>query len=310
MLRTMTTGGGLAATTALVAVGVILVLPEGRDILRPPAPAVVLERAEVPQVAPRAAVPAATRTLAEEAPADNEAPALADAAPATGLVAAAPPAPAAAVRERSAMPGDAVAMPEADTEAFANADDNPLRVTAEAPVSTFSIDVDTASYAVVRSSLMAGMLPPREAVRVEEMVNYFPYAYPAPDGDVPFRPTVTVMPTPWNPGTELVHIAIRGEMPPVATRPPLNLVFLIDTSGSMQDANKLPLLKQSFRLMLGELGPRTRWRSSPMPGRRGWCWNRRPPRSGRRSSPRSTGWRRAGRRPGRRGSRRPMRWPR
>jgi len=90
------------------------------------------------------------------------------------------------------------------------------------------------------------------------MVNYFPYAYPAPEGDVPFKPTITVMPTPWNAGTELVHIGIQGELPAIADRPPLNLVFLIDTSGSMQDANKLPLLKQSFRLMLGELRPEDR----------------------------------------------------
>jgi Ca-activated chloride channel family protein len=256
MLRTMTTGGGLAATTALVAAGVILVLPEGREMLRPPAPVVVT--AEVPKAETRSVVPApATTQMVAEEEVANEAPAMADAAPAAGIVAAAPPAPAGAVasREMLAVPGQAVVMPDADTEAFANAEDNPLKVTAEAPVSTFSIDVDTASYAVVRSSLMAGALPPREAVRVEEMVNYFPYAYPAPDGEVPFRPTVTVMPTPWNAGTELVHIAIRGEMPEVAARPPLNLVFLIDTSGSMQDANKLPLLKQSFRLMLGELRP-------------------------------------------------------
>ncbi len=253
MLKTMTTGGGLAATTALVAVGVILVLPEGREVLRPPAPAVVMERAEVPKAEPRAAEPAQMQAPTEQAAAENDAPAMAGAV-GTGLIAAAPaPAPAGAfaARERS----EVVILPEADTEAFANADDNPLKVTAETPVSTFSIDVDTASYAIVRSSLLAGMLPPRDAVRVEEMVNYFPYDYPAPDGGVPFRPTVTVMPTPWNAGTELVHIAIRGEMPEVVARPPLNLVFLIDTSGSMQDANRLPLLKQSFRLMLGELRP-------------------------------------------------------
>ena len=143
--------------------------------------------------------------------------------------------------------------PESDTEAFANAPESPLKVTTEDPVSTFSIDVDTASYAVVRSSLMNGYLPPREAVRIEEMINYFPYAYPAPEGPHPFQPTITVTPTPWNTGTQLVHIGIQGEMPAVDERPPLNLVFLIDTSGSMQDANKLPLLKQSFRLMLSEL---------------------------------------------------------
>jgi Ca-activated chloride channel family protein len=155
---------------------------------------------------------------------------------------------------------DAAALPaEPDTEAFANDTPNPLKTVADDPVSTFSIDVDTASYGVVRSSLTAGYLPPAEAVRIEEMVNYFPYAYPAPDaGEVPFKPTVTVVPTPWNPDTELVHIGIQGRMPALADRPPLNLVFLIDTSGSMQDANKLPLLKQSFRLMLGQLRPEDR----------------------------------------------------
>jgi Ca-activated chloride channel family protein len=143
-----------------------------------------------------------------------------------------------------------------DTETFANAEENPITIVAETPVSTFSTDVDTASYSVVRQSLMSGHLPPRDAVRVEEMVNYFPYAYPAPDGsDAPFLPTVTVTGTPWNDGTQLVHIGLQGEMPELAERPPLNLVFLIDTSGSMQNANKLPLLKQSFRMMLNELRP-------------------------------------------------------
>ena len=149
--------------------------------------------------------------------------------------------------------------PEPDTEAFANAETNPLKITAESPVSTFSIDVDTASYAVVRSSLMAGMLPPPDAVRIEEMVNYFPYEYPAPDASgAPFRASVTVLPTPWNAGTKLVHIGIQGRLPPMEDRPPLNLVFLIDTSGSMEDANRLPLLKQSFRLMTGQLRPEDR----------------------------------------------------
>ncbi len=149
-----------------------------------------------------------------------------------------------------------VATPEPDTEAFANAAPNPVRITADEPVSTFSTDVDTASYALVRSSLMAGYLPPEDAVRIEEMVNYFPYDYPAPEaGEAPFRPSVQVVQTPWNPDTQLVHIALQGRMPALEDRPPLNLVFLIDTSGSMQDANKLPLLKQSFRLMLGQLRP-------------------------------------------------------
>jgi Ca-activated chloride channel family protein len=150
---------------------------------------------------------------------------------------------------------DAMPAPVENTEAFASEAPNPVKVTAEEPVSTFSIDVDTASYAVVRSSLTGGYLPTPDQVRIEEMVNYFPYAYAAPEGDAAFASTISVMPTPWNPGTRLVTIGIQGALPAVAERPPLNLVFLIDTSGSMEDANKLPLLKQSLSLMLAELRP-------------------------------------------------------
>ncbi len=153
-------------------------------------------------------------------------------------------------------PADMAAPPLENTEAFATAPVNPVKITAEEPVSTFSIDVDTASYSIVRSSLNAGFLPDPASVRVEEMVNYFPYAYAAPDGDQAFLPSITVMPTPWNPNTRLVHIGIQGEMPAIANRPALNLVFLIDTSGSMDEPNKLPLLKQSLALMLTQLHPR------------------------------------------------------
>lgn len=150
---------------------------------------------------------------------------------------------------------DALPAPVENTEAYSNDAPNPVKVTSEEPVSTFSIDVDTASYAVVRSSLTGGYLPSSDQVRIEEMVNYFPYAYAAPEGDQAFASTISVMPTPWNPGTRLVTIGIQGSLPAVAERPPLNLVFLIDTSGSMEDANKLPLLKQSLSLMLAELRP-------------------------------------------------------
>ena len=147
-------------------------------------------------------------------------------------------------------------IPDPNTETFATAEVNPLKITAEELVSTFSIDVDTASYAVIRQSLNAGQLPPTDAVRIEEMINYFPYAYAAPDAsDAPFQPTVSVMTTPWNPDTQLISIGIQGEMPSIADREPLNLVFLIDTSGSMDEPTKLPLLKQSFRLMLDNLRP-------------------------------------------------------
>ena len=142
-----------------------------------------------------------------------------------------------------------------DTETYANDAPNPLKITGEEPVSTFSIDVDTASWSLIRNMISRGQLPPSDAVRIEEMVNYFPYAYPTPEGPHPFQPTVTVMDTPWNAGTQLVHIGIQGELPEVDARPPLNLVFLIDTSGSMDDPTKLPLLKQSFALMLSELRP-------------------------------------------------------
>ncbi len=144
---------------------------------------------------------------------------------------------------------------EADSEAYANAPTNPVQITAETPVSTFSIDVDTASYALARSSLTAGQLPDPSAIRVEEMINYFPYAYPAPTADAAFAADIRVMQTPWNPGTRLVQIGLQGRLPAIADRPALNLVLLIDTSGSMQDANKLPLLKQSLRLMLPQLRP-------------------------------------------------------
>ena len=154
-----------------------------------------------------------------------------------------------------AAPNDRITAQEENTEAYANAAPNSVHVVAEDPVSTFSIDVDTASYAVVRNSLKQGYLPNPDAVRVEEMVNYFPYAYPAPEGDTPFQTTVSVVQTPWNPGTQLVHIGIQGALPAVEDRPPLDLVFLIDTSGSMNHASKLPLLKQSFALMLGQLRP-------------------------------------------------------
>jgi Ca-activated chloride channel family protein len=142
-----------------------------------------------------------------------------------------------------------------NTEAYATAPVNPVKVTAEEPVSTFSIDVDTASYGVVRSSLSGGYLPTPDQVRIEEMINYFPYTYKAPSAEEAFSSTVSVMPTPWNSGTRLVTIGIQGALPEVEARPPLNLVFLIDTSGSMDEPNKLPLLKQSLSLMLAELRP-------------------------------------------------------
>ncbi|HET6621411.1 MAG TPA: VWA domain-containing protein [Dongiaceae bacterium] len=133
-------------------------------------------------------------------------------------------------------------------------EESPIKQVAEAPVSTFSIDVDTGAYANVRRFLMNGQMPPRDAVRVEEMINYFSYDYPGPAaGGDPFRVTTAVERTPWNPDTYLLHVGIKGFEPPMADRPPANLVFLIDVSGSMVDPDKLPLLKAGMKILADQL---------------------------------------------------------
>lgn len=139
---------------------------------------------------------------------------------------------------------------------FTDIEPNPIKVVREEPVSTFSIDVDTASYAFVRASLNRNVLPQKDAVRVEELINYFPYAYPAPeDRAEPFRASVAVFPTPWNLETRLIHIGIKGYTLPATDRPRANLVFLIDTSGSMHAPDKLPLLQNAFKLLVSSLEP-------------------------------------------------------
>ena len=151
---------------------------------------------------------------------------------------------------------DAIAMPTPveDRERFASADPNPVKSVATDPVSTFSADVDTASYSYVRRALLGGSLPDVDAVRVEELVNYFPYDWKGPETvEKPFNATVTVMPTPWNKDTELLHIGIKGFETAATAQPAANLVFLIDVSGSMDAPDKLPLLKGAFRLMVGKL---------------------------------------------------------
>lgn len=286
--------GGLTATTALVAVGVLVLSPQGQQLLRPPvAPIPTITEAEQEAALDRDSATESRQQTGAEAPADivverapgslreiEEADEMAPIILAEPMVQPLPsPAPTDGVAGLRAEGGamvaspqgyrniapaggliaspDIVAPPEPDREEYANADDNPLRITAEDPVSTFSIDVDTASWSLVRSSLNRGQMPDPEAVRIEEMINYFPYDYAAPGEDdlSPFRPTVSVFETPWNPDTQLVRIALQGELPAIEDRPPLNLVFLIDTSGSMNDPQKLPLLVQSFRLMLDRLTP-------------------------------------------------------
>ncbi len=144
----------------------------------------------------------------------------------------------------------------ANNERFPEFKNNGVKSVVNEPVSTFSIDVDTASYSRVRRSIIDGILPPADMVRVEELVNYFPYSYPLPETKAqPFKPSVTIMPTPWNEHTKLMHIGIKGFDVEAGEQPAANLVFLLDVSGSMGSPDKLPLLIKSFRLLLQKLNP-------------------------------------------------------
>lgn len=144
-------------------------------------------------------------------------------------------------------------------ENYAHYDSNPLHRVAEEPVSTFSVDVDTGSYANVRRLLNAGALPPQDAVRVEEMINYFDYAYPVPASrDTPFNVVTEIAPTPWNPDTLLLHVGIKAYEVDPAQVPAANLVFLVDVSGSMNSPDKLGLLKSAFKLLARQLRPQDR----------------------------------------------------
>jgi Ca-activated chloride channel family protein len=136
--------------------------------------------------------------------------------------------------------------------------ENPFLSPRETPLSTFSIDVDTASYSLVRTFLSGGNLPPAGAVRIEEMVNYFGYDYPEPESDVPFRVQLDLGVAPWAPAHKLVRVALKGKTVKLSAMDGVNLVFLVDTSGSMNAANKLPLLQQGFRMLVDKLGPNDR----------------------------------------------------
>ena len=136
--------------------------------------------------------------------------------------------------------------------------DNPVFTVAETPVSTFSIDVDTGSYANVRRFLNGGQLPPKDAVRLEELVNYFPYAYPLPQGAAPFGVSTELAVTPWNPQTRLLRIAIKASDRSVDELPPANLVFLVDVSGSMHRREGLPMVQGTLKLLVEQLRPQDR----------------------------------------------------
>ncbi len=176
----------------------------------------------------------------------------------------APPPPPRPVGMVAPQPALAYAMlspmeQQVNTERYADHEDNPVHLASQDPVSTFSIDVDTGSYSNVRRMLLAGERPPTDAVRAEEMINYFDYGYPLPGNrSQPFSVNTELAAAPWNSKHKLLQIGIQGYRVPAESIPAANLVFLIDTSGSMQDEDKLPLLKRSFSELAKQLRPQDR----------------------------------------------------
>ncbi|MFN0051608.1 MAG: vWA domain-containing protein [Planctomycetales bacterium] len=159
-------------------------------------------------------------------------------------------------RDMSRMDEDRPVAPV--NEAYAPIIDNPFLSVDQTPLSTFSIDVDTASYANVRRFLTQGQLPPQGAVRIEELLNYFQYDDPLPQHETPFSVTLEVAECPWRPEHRLARIGLRGREIPREERPVSNLVFLIDVSGSMQTIQKLPLVKAGLKLLVEQLGENDR----------------------------------------------------
>jgi Ca-activated chloride channel homolog len=155
------------------------------------------------------------------------------------------------------VPAESPQPPEvAGRDKFEQFEVNSVKQVSDEPVSTFSADVDTSSYSFVRKQLDQGVLPQKDAVRVEEMINYFDYGWPAAESrERPFQPTVVVSDSPWGKGRKLIHIGIKGYELPAGQRPDANLVMLLDVSGSMAEPDKLPLVKQSMKLLLGGLKP-------------------------------------------------------
>ncbi len=143
-----------------------------------------------------------------------------------------------------------------NTEEYDRINENPFQRPTQAPLSTFSIDVDTAAYSNVRRFVSGGNLPPKDAVRLEEMINYFSYDYPQPKADQPFSVTTEVATTPWNSQNKLVQVGLKGKE--LTTKQPSNLVFLMDVSGSMRQPNKLPLVKKSLCQLVRQLDSQDR----------------------------------------------------
>lgn len=212
----------------------------------PVEPVPVKPTAPADKIANEAATPAPTN-LPPPAP-PQPAPAMQRMVASKGMLANAYLARPMAMPPMQPMPGDI------NTENYTHRDSNPVQLVSEQPVSTFSIDVDTGSYTNVRRMLSAGQLPPADAVRAEEFINYFDYGYTPPAGrEQPFSVTTELAPAPWNAKRQLLLIGIQGYRVPAAEIPASNLVFLIDTSGSMNEPDKLPLLKASLKQLVREL---------------------------------------------------------
>lgn len=148
-----------------------------------------------------------------------------------------------------------VAVMRTETESYRPINENGFQIAGQQPVTTFSVDVDRASYSNVRRFLNMGQMPPADAIRIEEMINYFDYDYAQPAGEHPIVISSEMTDSPWNPGLKLLHIGLQAKTIPQNNLPASNLVFLIDVSGSMMDQNKLPLLKQAFKLLVDQLRP-------------------------------------------------------
>lgn len=148
-----------------------------------------------------------------------------------------------------------VPAPDVDRERYEDVDENPVKSVAKDPVSTFSVDVDTASYAVVRRDLTQGYLPRKDAVRIEELINYFDYTYPVPEAsDPPFSTNVSITPSPWAEGNMLMQVGLKGYEIEPDQRPPINLTLLVDVSGSMTYEDRLPLAVKALKLLVEQLG--------------------------------------------------------
>lgn len=237
--------GGVSCATAALLVVVVMSrsrspAPVSAQYASVPAPAIVREQLQPAQVS----VPQAQERIAavQDASVQNQ-------MPLVGLARARSVAGGALLEESGLVISSGLPF---HTEQYDRIYDNRFLAVADNPLSTFSIDVDTASYANVRRFLRNGQVPPEDAVRIEELVNYFTYDYPQPEGDEPFSITVDRGTCPWNPGHELVRIGLKGRVAP-GPLPPSNLVFLIDVSGSMDEPNKLPLLKSALQRMVNQL---------------------------------------------------------